>query len=185
MYDNHISLEQSQKAKVSDKVRVNEDNSFNSITIDLQKVLHLPTSNVSLLYYLRKLNVYNATIYGARSPNDGICYLWSEVDGKKGSDEVGTALYLWIQRLPPTVTEISISSYPPYDQLILKDKLQWLKVKCFRFEKERPNIVQYKYDYISDYKELDVSKKETAIVTNTKNLRKRKNNESVWMSLTP
>lgn len=285
-YDEHMFLkEQSRKAKEWDKVRANEDNSFNSITIDLQKVLHLPTSNVSLLYYLRKLNVYNATIYEARSPNDGFCYLWSEVDGKKGSDEVGTALYLWIQRLPPTVTEISIFSdtcggqnrnqfllclmlyvvqvthleviehkylesghthmevdsmhsaienqmrlmpifsmidfcnvirlarsnrklnkkktaKKPYEPIVmsnsdildLKDlrnnlmvnrsidsegqKLQWLKVKCFRFEKKRPNIVQYRYDFVSDYKELDVLKKETPIVFNTKNLRKRKHEET-------
>lgn len=285
-YDEHMSLkEQSRNAKELDKVRANEDNSFNSITIDLQKVLHLPTSNVSLLYYLRKLNVYNATIYEARSPNDGFCYLWSEVDGKKGSDEVGTALYLWIQRLPPTVTEISIFSdtcggqnrnqfllclmlyivqvthleviehkylesghthmevdsmhsaienqmrlmpifsmidlcnvirlarsnrklnkkktaKKPYEPIVMSysdildlkelrnnlmvnrsidsegQKLQWLKVKCFKFEKKRPNIVQYRYDYVSDYKEMDVSKKETPIESNIKNLRKRKHDET-------
>lgn len=281
-YDKHISLkEQSRKAKELDKVRANEDDSFNSITIDLQKVLHLPTSDVSLLYYLRKLNVYNATIYEARSPNDGFCYIWSEVDGKKGSDEVGTALYLWIQRLPSTVTEISIFSdtcggqnrnqfllclmlylvqtshldviehkylesghthmevdsmhsaienqmrlmpmysmidlcnvirlarsnrklskiktpKKPYEPIVMSNtdildlkelqsqlmvnrsidsegqKLQWLKVKCFRFEKTRPNVVLYRYDYTSDYKELDVSFREASVVPNTKNLRKRK-----------
>lgn len=52
------------------------------------------------------------------------------------------------------------------------EKVQWLKVKCFRFEKKRPNIVLYRYDFKSNYKELDVTKNET--VTSTKILRKRK-----------
>lgn len=110
-YEEHIKLrDQSQKAKENDKDRADSDENFNSITIDLQKVLNMPSSSVSLLYYLRKLNVYNATIYEAKSPNDGFCYLWTELEGRKGSDEVATALYLWIQRLPKTVTEISIFS---------------------------------------------------------------------------
>lgn len=285
-YKEHMSLkEQSREDKERDKIRANEDETFNSITIDLQKVLHMPTSNVSLLYYLRKLNVYNATIYEARTPNDGLCYLWSEVDGKKGSDEVGTALFLWIKRLPTTVTEISIFSdtcggqnrnqyllclqlylvqtthieiiehkylesghthmevdsihsaienqmrlmpvfsmidlcnvirlarstrnkkkgtvvKKPYEPILmnhtdildLKDlknnlmqnrslgtngeKVQWLKVKCFRFEKKKPNIVLYRYDYKSNYMEMDVSnfKGKTGTCPQTKKLRKRKLN---------
>lgn len=84
LYDMHMTLkDQSRKAKEEDKERANKDISFNSITLDLQKVLHMPNSNVSLLYYLRKVNVYNATIYEARSPNDGYCFLWNELNGKK------------------------------------------------------------------------------------------------------
>lgn len=73
--EQHISLhKESQEAKAQDKVRANKDRHFMSITLDLQKVLNLPTSRVSLQYYLRKLKMYNATIYEARSPNDGLCY---------------------------------------------------------------------------------------------------------------
>lgn len=279
-----------------DKIRANEDESLMSITLDLQKVLHLPNSNVSLLYYLRKLNVYNATIYEAREPNDGYCFIWNETNGKKGSDEIGTAIHLWIKSLPDAIKEISIFSdtcagqnrnqyllslllylvqttkleviehkylesghshmevdsmhsaiehqltqFPVYsmidlsnviklarsskksqkggkikkpyksvqlyfsDIIDLKDLknnlvknrpiandgevVQWLKIKCFRFEKSKPNIVNFRYDYVSPYKELDVSlsdveqkslkKGKTAVCT--KNLRKRKRNDNSFI----
>lgn len=50
-YAKHIELrDQSQAAKEADKERANKEEHFNSISIDLQKVLHMPTSQVSLLY---------------------------------------------------------------------------------------------------------------------------------------
>lgn len=49
------------------------------------------------------------------------------------------------------------------------DVIQWLNVKCFRFEKTRPNIVLW-YDYASAYKELNVLEN----VNQKKTLRKRK-----------
>lgn len=54
------------------------------------------------------------------------------------------------------------------------EKVQWLKVKSFRFEKKKPNIVQYRYDFKSNYKELDVSKKGATETATQINLRKRK-----------
>lgn len=35
--------------------------------------------------------MYNFTIYENPSAS-GYCYLWTEVDGRKGSDEIGTCL---------------------------------------------------------------------------------------------
>lgn len=110
-YDRHIEYKnKSYIAKDQDKKRSNEDPSFASITIDLQKVLQIPSGDVSLLYYLRKLNVYNATIYEACLPNNAYCIMWSEINEKKGSNEIGTALYKWIMKLPQIVSEISIFS---------------------------------------------------------------------------
>lgn len=66
--------------------------------------------------------------------------------------------------------------------------VQWLKVKCFRFEKAKPNIVMFRYDYVSLYKQLNVTLSDTEqknlkkgqTVVCTANLRKRKRNENTF-----
>ena len=102
--------EEAQKAKATDKQRACENASFRSITFDLQSVLQVPSSDASLMYYKRKLCCYNFTIYEQASPNDAHCYLWSEVDGKRGSNEIGSCLLHYLSSLPDTVEEISMFS---------------------------------------------------------------------------
>lgn len=43
------------------------------------------------MYYSRKLSVYNFTIYDV-GRHRALCYVWSENDAKKGSNEVGSCL---------------------------------------------------------------------------------------------
>ena len=70
-------------------------------TLDLQAVLQTPCSLVNQLYYMRKLNCYNLSIYNLASTHV-TCYLWSEVDAQMGSCEIGTCLYLQLMSLPNT-----------------------------------------------------------------------------------
>ncbi|CAG9841030.1 unnamed protein product [Diabrotica balteata] len=35
--------------------------------------------------------------------------------------------------------------------------VNWLKVKCFKYEKQFPSILQYKYNFHDDYKYINVS----------------------------
>ncbi|KAF2905462.1 hypothetical protein ILUMI_00718 [Ignelater luminosus] len=42
--------------------------------------------------------------------NDGFCYFWTETDGKRGSDEIGTALFTYLKQLPNTVRHVSLYS---------------------------------------------------------------------------
>ena len=102
--------EEAQKAKAEDKERASNNNDFVSATFDMQSVLHIPHSPVSLMYYSRKLCAYNVCVYNATKPNDAFCYCWSEVDGGRGSNEIGTCLYDWLCQLPPHVTEVSLFS---------------------------------------------------------------------------
>jgi hypothetical protein len=82
-----------------------------SITIDLQAVLQIPSGGESLLYYMRKLVLYNFTIYEARLPNAAYCLCWSEINGKKGSCEIGTCLYYYLKEgLPANVKHLTIFS---------------------------------------------------------------------------
>lgn len=110
-YEAHIKRKQeAYKAKASDKLRAETDSSFLSASFDLQSVLQVPSSNASPMYYSRKICVYNLAIYEAASPNTGYCFLWSEINGKRGSCEIGTALLHWIQQIPNNIKEISLFS---------------------------------------------------------------------------
>ena len=62
------------------------------------------------MYYKRKLCCYNLTIYEQAPPNEAYCYLWSEVNGKRGSNEIGSCLFNYLKRLPNHISEISMFS---------------------------------------------------------------------------
>lgn len=49
-----------------------------------------------LLYYSRKLAVYNLTFYESRT-REGYCYSWTETEGKHGANEVCTILEKYIK----------------------------------------------------------------------------------------
>ncbi|XP_063242587.1 uncharacterized protein LOC134542350 [Bacillus rossius redtenbacheri] len=65
-------------------------------SFDLQRVLVNPHSESTLMYYSRKYAYYNLTIYENKT-HDGMCYLWGECDGKKGSLEIATCVQLWLE----------------------------------------------------------------------------------------
>lgn len=255
--------EEAYTAKEADKKRVSE--SFVSATFDLQSVLQIPSSDVSQMYYSRKLCAYNLSIYEAAAPNKAFCFTWTELNGQRGSCEIGSALLQWINKLPEAVKEISLFSDTcggqnrnqfiaalglfvtqnssidilqhnflesghsymevdsmhsaietakkyvavytmndwinifktarsnrgrkknavPYevqelryfDMIDLKslakniiqnksvnetgDKVNWLKIKCLRYEKMNPNIILYKYNYSENFQKIDVSMSKT------------------------
>lgn len=72
--------------------------------------MHIPVCGVGILYYTRKLNVQNYTIHTAKPPNEAYCITWNEVNGKRGSVEIASALNWWIRQVPPTIKEICIYS---------------------------------------------------------------------------
>ena len=96
--------------KERDKERAIREEQFQSVTFDLQSVLQIPSSDVSPMYYSRKICVYNLTIYESAPPNDAYCFCWSELNGKRGSSEIGTTLFTYLQNLPLNITEISLWS---------------------------------------------------------------------------
>ena len=73
--DKHLQRsKEAQADKANDKERANKDQTFRSVTFDLQSVLQVPSSDVSLMYYKRKLCCYNFTIYEQAKPNDAYCF---------------------------------------------------------------------------------------------------------------
>ena len=63
------------------------DDSYHSVTFDLQAVLMTPFARDAHIYYKRKLSVYNFTIYNNSSAN-GHCYLWDETEWGRGANEI-------------------------------------------------------------------------------------------------
>lgn len=56
------------------------------------------------------VGTFNLTLYEAAPPNNAFCFLWTEVNGQKGSSEISTALLKWIQQLPVNITNIFLFS---------------------------------------------------------------------------
>ncbi len=109
-YALHMDMKEvCQAEKRVDKVRAKTDPSFASMNFDLQKVLCAPFGPSSLLYYSRKLAVYNLTVFNVETKH-GLCNVWNETQAGRGSNEIATAIWLWIKALPETVTECSIFS---------------------------------------------------------------------------
>lgn len=110
-YKEHIQRrDNANNEKACDKERACSDSEFVCATFDLQSVLQIPSGDVSQLYYSRKLNAYNATIYESAPPNHAKCFCWTEIDGQRGSCEIATALLLYLENLPSSIKKVSLFS---------------------------------------------------------------------------
>ena len=96
--------EHTEKAKVAYQHLKNARNkkvwkreNFIVICIDLQKTHMIPQTNVGPHYYYRKMNVFNFCIIEMQT---GIPYFytWTEADGGKGSSEIYSCIYKWLQQ---------------------------------------------------------------------------------------
>lgn len=82
--------------KAADKAEAEKSSNVITATFDMQKILSCPFGNVSIFYYKRKLNLYNFTVYDV-AQKSGYCYMWTEVFGKKGANEISSGLNLFIR----------------------------------------------------------------------------------------
>lgn len=71
---------------------------------DLQKVLFTPSLDHANMFYRRKLSTYNFCLYNGGDGSSDMC-VWSEVDGGRGSDEIGSCILYCLEQefqpLPP------------------------------------------------------------------------------------
>ncbi|WAR01366.1 hypothetical protein MAR_007924 [Mya arenaria] len=61
------------------------------------------------MYYMWKLCVYNQAFHSV-SDIKAKCYLWSELNGKRGSNEISTCLQLYLSTLPSSVNLVILYS---------------------------------------------------------------------------
>uniref|UniRef100_A0A6P7G7I4 Uncharacterized protein LOC114338671 n=1 Tax=Diabrotica virgifera virgifera TaxID=50390 RepID=A0A6P7G7I4_DIAVI len=110
-YVQHIMRkEECMNAKADDKEKCQQHKEFMCCTFDLQSVLQIPSSDVSSMYYSLKVCMYNFTIYELREPNDAFCYGWTELQGKRGSSEVGSCLLNYINQMNPEIKQLCLYS---------------------------------------------------------------------------
>lgn len=86
----------------------NPDMKKTVLNCDLQAVLECPKGEVSSIFYKRKLAVYNFTIFDLIN-KEGTCCLWDETEGNRGSTEVASCLFYYIQN-HPEIEEIFLMS---------------------------------------------------------------------------
>jgi len=96
-YNQHIErMQQSFIAKdIDNTLGQISPNCYVVASFDLLSTLQIPSSDVSLMYYSRKLNMYNLTVYESSPPHNVYCFTWAEINGKRGSNEIGSCLLRW------------------------------------------------------------------------------------------
>lgn len=96
-YKSHLN----EKEKVRDikgKCKKESLNSKRTVSavFDLQQVISLPRSFESAVFYKRRLAVFNLTVYDLAS-RDCVCYLWNETLSHRGSSEISTCVFKYLQ----------------------------------------------------------------------------------------
>ena len=92
-YDNHQRNKvRAREAKDAEKARAEQDATVVTAVYDLEQVLQCPALEVSVMYYKRKLSVYNFTVYELAT-HDGHCFMWHEGQAKRGGNDIATCVY--------------------------------------------------------------------------------------------
>ena len=104
----HITRKDTARAqKNADKQRSKDDPKFLAIIGDLEAVRNIPKAESGDFYYISKISCYNFSIYNL-SDSTGTCYMWDQSKGKRGSNEIGSALKHYIANIPEVVEDLVI-----------------------------------------------------------------------------
>jgi len=100
-FDAHMKRKLDAKTlKDDDKKAPQRDSRIVYACYDLQKVMTLPKCPVGQLYYLRKLNVFNFTIWALYGKGKiRLCYVWNESESLRGANEVASAVFKFIEEM--------------------------------------------------------------------------------------
>ena len=98
-YEDHRNKSDMAKKVVDQDVKEAKiDDSISCTVFDLQKVLSLPQSEASVMYYKRKLSLYNFTLYNLVT-REVLCNVWNETIAGKGSNEFCSCLWFYLREL--------------------------------------------------------------------------------------
>ena len=94
-YRRHLEeKDKSREEKAKDKENIDKNNIV--ACYDLQAMLQVPKGEVSSFYYKSRLNCLNFTVYELKN-NLTKCFIWSEVEGLKGANEIGSCLFIYLE----------------------------------------------------------------------------------------
>ena len=113
LYEKHLRQKNRAEAeKKTDKAKSLADDNFVMCTSDMQSILQLPVSATGPMYYKRKLTLHNFTIYESTTSkkDNAFCYLWPEIDGNRGANEIGTCIFNYLQSLDEKIEHVTLYS---------------------------------------------------------------------------
>lgn len=79
------------------------------LTFDMEKTHPVPKLTKSIAYYKRQLNLYNLGIH-VGSSGKGIFNIWLENEASKGTQEVGSCLRKYIEKIQAPVKRLILWS---------------------------------------------------------------------------
>lgn len=89
---NHQTLaDEAYSEKSNDKLQSLNDPTKKTLNFDLQQCLPTPQLETNVVFYKRQLWVYNLTVHDC-DDGQAYCYMWSEVDGGRGANQIGSCL---------------------------------------------------------------------------------------------
>lgn len=113
LYEEHLRQKNRAEAeKKTDKAKSLADDNSVMCTFDMQSILQLPVSEIGPMYYKRKLTLHNFTIYESTTSkkDNTFCYLWTETDGNRGANEIGTCIFNYLQSLNDKIEHVTLYS---------------------------------------------------------------------------
>ena len=128
--------------------------------MDLQSVLTTPCGRVSALYYSRKLAVYNFAVYN-QANGEGYCMMWDETQGKRGSNEIGSLLYLYLkENLQSNMKHVIITS----DSTVAQNRIQYITSMMLLAVQVLPNVDGIEQKFLEPgHTEMEVDAMHSAI----------------------
>lgn len=103
----HLEADSAYSMKKKDKEESSEVKRV--YCFDLQQCLPTPFLKTNIVFYKRLLWTFNLTIYDCYS-RKSFCYMWSEVDGGRGANQIASCLYHFLSSLPIHVKQITFYS---------------------------------------------------------------------------
>ena len=96
--------------------------------MDLQQVLPCPKLRNQKAYYKKKVSVFNFCIYDLNQKRSN-CYVWDETIARKGSNEINSCLFKWVQdNKSPDFKHLTIFS----DNCVGQNKNLYVILNCMR-----------------------------------------------------
>lgn len=156
---------QARDQKEEDKRQAQQESTFMAVTFDLEQVLTTPWSNVSSLFYSRKLSTYNLTVYelGSKTAN---CYMWHEGEGGRGSCEISTCVFRYLSSLSSNIDHVVLYS----DTCGGQNRNAGFSAMCLHAVKDLPiSIIDHKF-MESGHSQMECDSVHAAIETARKNV---------------
>jgi len=127
--------EEAHKMKNDDKDNSIANNNICVVTFDLQKVLCCPSGKVGTIFYKRKLATYNLTVFNLAS-RDGYNYMWDESKAKRGSCEIASCIWKFLNTLPDTIDNVILysDSYGGQNRNVQMATMLLCAVKCLKIK---------------------------------------------------